>query len=419
MPSHIEMIYAEAFSNSTQDKKTIVEKFGTEGVKSHFAKYGKFKNPNTEDVLIKTLNQYFESVEKVKQGRVVKYQLGNTRAEIADRVDGRIRNGHTAMSYKENLDIIVVSTLMSDKIANASYSMNTWLNKFGFIDDEMHELISSRIGNGKRPALATQLEANGVLDCNSPEGADKQISGTYLLSDYIHVQKDLKGHLESSLNRMKKSGIIEFYEVYKAMTLDGNMVQLTDEAHKLISQTKSRVAEENGLLPWMQNVEVVNKPEYKEGHKRFKQEFQEFLEKGVEQQVHSGRPPELIRINYYWKAHAIFLKNTKDAILKHLQKYNDEAIEFYLDNKNEFVNQNVTVFQDERKNVVYNNIEKMAYKSFPEKISKKLVSGFGKNVKYSMEDTNKIFRDLYMENMHRLESFYGDSFKSILEHKKD
>ena len=102
-------------------KKEAVEKFGSEDCKRHFAKYGKFTNKDLENALIKTLEQHFESVAKVKQGRAFAYELGEERTEIAEREDNRKFNGGQNKTYdnedfyKEGCKIYMATDMTNGK----------------------------------------------------------------------------------------------------------------------------------------------------------------------------------------------------------------------------------------------------------------------------------------------------------------
>ena len=396
----------EHLANTTVAKKTAIGFFGSDKLKKQFEKYGKIKNPDSEAALIKEMERYYDSVEKVKVGRSVQYKLGNLRQEISDKVDGRITNGHTAMSYKTNLDVIVAGTLMTENL-KASNTMARWLNIFGFIDDFTYDVVTSRVEDGSRDRVIKKLQNQ----------YDVSLDRNYTLDDYIMLTRDLQGHLESSLKRMAKKGIIEFYEVQKAKLDDGSYIQLHDETYKHIVRTKMQLADKHGLKPWMANVSYVNKEEYKEAHEAFKDEFSKFLMNDVKQAFKSDREPEKIKIKFYWKAHAIFIKQTDEAVLKYLQTYNKEAIDFYQDNKKEFIKDNVLTYEDKRSEVVKNKIHEKAYDKYPVTLRTENIDGFGKTATLNKVDTNSHMRDLYMKTMHDLENIFGSDFKSLIEHK--
>src|SRR5699024_6115734 len=86
---------AKIFENTTQQKVIMVENFGSEGQKNHFDKNNGFKDSRREESFLRTLKQYFESVDlvKVKGVRAKQYKLGAAREEIATRQDDRETNG--------------------------------------------------------------------------------------------------------------------------------------------------------------------------------------------------------------------------------------------------------------------------------------------------------------------------------------
>ena len=55
--------------------KALVDIYGTPEQKRHFHKYGKFVNQDTKKALIKTVEQIYENVEKVKWKKGFAYSL--------------------------------------------------------------------------------------------------------------------------------------------------------------------------------------------------------------------------------------------------------------------------------------------------------------------------------------------------------
>lgn len=102
-------------------KKEAVEKYGSRRCKEHFKKYGRFKNKQTEQALIKTLEQHFEKVEVVKQGKSFVYQLENQRKETVERKDNRKFNGGLNKKYgnddfyKDGCKVYIATDLTNGK----------------------------------------------------------------------------------------------------------------------------------------------------------------------------------------------------------------------------------------------------------------------------------------------------------------
>lgn len=79
-------------ANSTIGKAVAVNTFGSDKLKKHYNDYNTIRSSTMEDALIKTLDQYYSSVQRVKVDRTYRYKLGEAYEVPQKRVDRRTTN---------------------------------------------------------------------------------------------------------------------------------------------------------------------------------------------------------------------------------------------------------------------------------------------------------------------------------------
>lgn len=183
-------------------KKEAVTEFGSEQQKNHFDKYGRFNNKKIEAALIKTLNEYYESVETVKVGRAFSYKLGNLRSEKAEREDNR-SNSHLMTDFTQSLDLFIVSTLehKGGRIGDQDKTMSDWMVDFGLSNKKLNQAFKS-VKNGSYHEHINHLKESNVIK----DGQEM------VFFDYMRFHQGLKENLEKSIARMEKAKIIELVD---------------------------------------------------------------------------------------------------------------------------------------------------------------------------------------------------------------
>lgn len=198
-----------------------VGRYGSEGTKAHFQKYKRIVSKSVNASLLKTLRQNFDSVEKVKEGRKVYYQLLGRKESVSIREDGRNRGGHRTVPYADHLDILIMSVFeqseMKDRYIHNALSV---IMKKSFIQSYLQNDMVSWL-----------YETNKY--------GDKPSFNYYILCDIKSELSLFKDHVRRSLKRLCKDGLVELSEfgsvVVDASTLDEKGVVGQEEIHLSLS----------------------------------------------------------------------------------------------------------------------------------------------------------------------------------------
>ena len=411
-------------------KKEAVEIYGSAKAKAHFEKYKCFKEKTMESSLIKTLEQHYESVEVVKQGRSNVYQLGSKLSETKQREDGRIFNGeNTRLKYTNNIDIIVISGLAQKMVSESAQTMRKWLFEFGLINNNLFDLMGAKPSNNKETVHMTYLSDSGIL------GEDQR----GVLRDFKMYTKDLQGQLQRSLIRLKKAGIIELYEVKKARVIveresgrkDYDVVNLHEITWARITEKRKELMLKHGVTGFEIDY-LHNKPSVK----AFNKEFVNYLRNDVIQITGNDTMEHLVVANF-WTAWAINIKCTDNKMIKYLQKFNRNAeMTEFLKNEESFVNSNKYEYIEERfkhvvdkagtkhKNAVAKHEEEAVKKEIANREMMEVINDiFGDDIflDEDYDDVNEeavkyndiLMDSLYIERIAGLQKFYGDIFSEV------
>lgn len=321
-------------------KKEAVELYGSERCKQHFEKYGRFNNKNLENSLIKTLEQNFESVEVIKQGRANVYQVGKKRESLAERkreLGGRITNGAWKVPYTKNLDIIVVSHLQNSKIAVGEQTLNKWCLDFGLISEDMYELINSRYSDSLRSKHIKQLEEKGIIN----DGENR------IINDFISIVRDLQGQLKSTLDRMAKIKIINQTKMFVGINTDGEKVTLDGTTIDKIQRIKLQLMEKYNVDQW-----EINNLKNAENVKSFNKEWTKEL---LNISDVTGKQ---LYLKFYYTAYVINLRARKQKIINYLEKYNKDMIEVFSNDPDSFLDENKLTYHKKRLDRVFEQAQK-------------------------------------------------------------
>ena len=188
--------------NTVISKKEAVDVFGSVDQKNHFNKYGRFNNKKIENALIKTLNEFYEKVEKIKVGRGYSFKIGSLRSEKAEREDNR-SNSHLMSDFTQSLDMFIVSTLEHNggSIGNEDKTMSDWMVDFGLSNEKLNQAFKS-VKNGSYHAQIQELKESEIIE----DGQEM------VFFDYMRFHQNLKENLEKSVARMQKAKIVELVD---------------------------------------------------------------------------------------------------------------------------------------------------------------------------------------------------------------
>lgn len=190
-----------------------IGKYGSEGTKAHFAKYKRIVSKSVSESLLKTLRQNFDSVEKVKEGRKVYYQLLGEKESVAIREDGRSRGGHRTVPYSDHLDILIMSVFEKSEVKdNYIHNALSVIMKKSFIQSTLQNDMISWL-----------YEVNKY--------GNKSDLNYYILCDVKSELSLFKDHVRRSIQRLHKNNLIELTE-FGSVVIDASKL----DEEKTISQ---------------------------------------------------------------------------------------------------------------------------------------------------------------------------------------
>ena len=361
------------------DKMEAISKYGTDSMLRYYTKYKKI-DKNNESALIKTLESYYEIVEKVKRGRAFVYRLHGLRDNPMEREDGRVSNGTRTIEYAKNMDIIVVSSLEQRLVSQEAQTIRKWLFDFGLISSDMLNVLGINYSKMEEEIQMAKLLSDGVL---------KSESERQLLFDYVNYSLELQGQLKTTLERMKKANIIEFYERKKVKIYQSNEVIDADSVlYDNILRKRREIMATHGLTGW-----EVQTLKFKKEVVDFNKEFSRYLHSGV-----IDKDGKLIKIDYYWDAYSIHLRATDRKIKTFLKKYNSAALKLYLENEDIFLKGHYDAYAKNRMDYLGDiAIKKVTQNS---SIMKNAIQIFGSEI-------NSSWMELYLNRIFELQQYYG------------
>jgi hypothetical protein len=390
----------------TQEQIVAIE--GDEVIKNHLAKNGRLMT-NVFKRFVKDLEQRYEHVEVIgKGGKKTKYILGKKREQIAEREDNRISNGAWSNPYTKNMDIMVVSVLEQGLEAETAQTLSKWALDFGLITPKMYELLLARYNDYLKSEHIQDLKDNNIIR----KGEDR------IVDDFTYMTKEITNQLASTLNRMEKAGIIEYYPVYKGH------VKETDKKISLHETTVKKILTLQRELMEKYDVNEWYLAHYKNSKKTV-QYYKEWKEGLAEITDEDGN---VLGLDYWYKTYAIILKARKKKIIRYLEIYNKEAIERFKQNEELFLTDNETTYHKERHDYVVKEAQDKENK-FLSKKTKTYTLNENLQEIYGTETLTKTvynerenftfdegyyalyFDRLYAERIKKLQEYYGYTFK--------
>jgi len=320
------------------------------------------------------------------------------------REDKRISNGTWKIPYTKNLDIIVVSHLENLNIAVGEQTLNKWCLDFGLINESTYQLVKSKNNLKAKDSHIEKLKEKKIIN----NGQER------IINDYIDYVKELQKQLAGTLERMKKINIINFTEKIVGVNEEGQKVELDGITIDRLQRKNRELKEVYQVDTWTINT-LTNKKNVKE----FNEEWRNFLHTITNV---AGEPLEL---DFYYTAYIINLKATKKKIIKYLGKYNNEVIEVFKDNPEQFVINNKNDFQQKRNVFVYDRAYKKEQNFLDGKSYKKqneeLLEEFGgkekkvfipqpENFTFDEEYYQLYFQYLYATKIKDLQEYYNHTF---------
>ena len=347
---------AKIFENTTQQKVIMVENFGSEGQKNHFEKNNGFKDSKREEPFLRTLRQYFESVElvKVKGVRAKQYKLGAAREEIATRQDDRETNGGRELSYTKYLDAIVLLALDSKMFSEHETTMAKWVLNFGLAN----ELIFNIKTNPN--SIDSHNIKRGLPSSRVPE-----------LSVYAEDFRDKERILKRTLEKMDKTNLVDFYPVAKASVITGvkyitednepvystAIIDLKSETVGLLNEKRRSLLEELRITEFHIRIGKSSNKDTQKKIDKFNQEIQDFYKNEVYQRDDDGKNRHLW-IQFHWFNYALSVKATKTRIKNYLKKHREEFYAEYIKDSDLFLSSSQENYRIERFKDIIKKAEK-------------------------------------------------------------
>lgn len=316
----------------------FVYEFGTSKQKKSFEQQKKIVT-NIKKALIRQAQTEYEKVEIVKKGRSNIYVLSGKfdDDERLVKQDGRHDNGSYSIAYTKDIDLIVLSLLLDKSIeTDTSQTMRKWLFDFGLISRELFHLLGVTHDKRRKINAVDTLVSENILKSKEESSA---------IDDYIRYTKELQSQLESSLNRMMKANIINFYPVYwaklNARDAEGKRIdkriRITERCIAMINSHKRNLMDKLNVTDF----DILNLHNKKEV-KLFNSRYKNFLRNDVTDEG------EHISIDYFYKAHAIHIKATDKRIKFYVNQKDSISYELLLHSKIEFMDSHIDHFKKER-----------------------------------------------------------------------
>lgn len=402
-------------SNTTIDKEKAIDIFGNDKQKEHFNRHNKIKAPNIEKALIRTMEQYFDSVKKDKIGRAYHYKLGNAYDTIQERVDKRANNGGNIgneLPFSKYMDTAVVMSMYGDEgifSTNKKYeaTITNWMYNFGFVNKELYILKTAP-------------------DCNEAINIKKRIESTNKKKiKSIELQRFFEDYIQNRnslltiINNMSKEGLISFYRIPKAVYKNDEVedpnnpgktvyststATITQETADIIDERQDGLLGIHKLAKW-QLVSNRNSKKVRKRIDEYEQDLKEFYKNDL--QLTLADTNEVIDnelVNFYY-SHVIIKKCTDDELLGYIEDKRPETYYQYVNDYEGFINS----AREARSETLF---KKAGIKQNEELERLRTTDDFNlrKHIGY--------WEDSYMDNVVKLEkSLYPDFNQSIYKKK--
>lgn len=211
-------------------------------------------------------------------------------------------------------------------------TLNKWCLDFGLISKGIYELVISKHNETLKESIVEEIENKGIID----KGEER------IIDDYTETIKGLQGRLSSTLNRMAKLNIIEYYLVFKGVKENGETVNLHEKTYERLLSIKRGLMEKYDVDDW-----------YVSNYKNAKKTVA-YMEKWKEALINViDVDRAVLNLDYYYKTYTVILKARKKRITNYLQQYNKDMIEAYENNPETFLNSNEEIYHAERKGYVF------------------------------------------------------------------
>lgn len=395
------------FSNTTIDKKTALSSYGTEAQINFFNKHNKLNSAN-ERGLIYTLDQHYQSVEKVKVGRSYHYSLGEKRAVIAVRQDARMFNGSrqaNSIDYTKSLDIIVAKYIdfREPKDENKAKTYKSWLVEIGLISQKVALLMNSRYSKKSKKSAFFPLIEEGII---------RGESEYYIIDEYLSKVDELSIQLQRSLKRLERARVISLNKVYRKkvekyrikdgqdkleedddlLSKKGKMdsvdwLNVSEESFFQAKQVDKNLLSKHGITLW-QSQNLTNLDAVKE----YLNEKEEI--RGVE----VNEEGYIVVDQFYYTAYEIVKITDESALKGYLEVYYPDEASFVMDDYIPLVSYHYQKFYISREKRVSDSLGEIIQQKFDNNVKGMDRLGAKKSKLYNPNRFNTVIKKIQSKN---------------------
>lgn len=378
------------YSNTIISKDVAVEVYGSRGQKNAYENYRKLTS-NHEKGLIKTLNQYYESVERVKVGRAFHYKLGNKREEVATREDKRTFmgvTGESALPYTVHLDIIIADYLSQEENFEPR-TLKNWLLDTGIISPELSYAMSMRYNFEGNKELINELYDEKIITNEIDE---------YTVTDYLGVSEELTSQIKKSLLRLEKTGKMKIKTTYlkKVKTWDYNkekssevkaeIVEISEEEYFTKKEDDRALREKYDLSIWdtMYAKNEGKVKSYRREKNRKTKKYEEDEEKNV----------IVTKTFYYYMTFGIENKGKNNIVPFYLKLYSPNSLSSYQESPSVFIQDSKKKFKEYRYDRVKEMMEKRIVRRYEDDIKDMKKMGVRQSKRFKPKRYNEVIAQL-------------------------
>lgn len=411
---------AMEYENSVQPKGVMVDIFGSEGQKNRFKKDKGFKEKRREEPFLKTLKQYFESVESIKvEGvRAKQYKLGAAREEVAERSTGKNATNGKWNDSTKHLDALLLSHLEHNLVNGREIQKSyvNWLLEFKMINEKQHELYQSKFNKDIRKGIDEIIR-------EAVENKDERIvsSSHKFFMDDIQTQRTT---MLNSLKRMEREGIVETFKRHKAYLNEPikntkgkevRVISIDSKTYQLYINAKRRFKEEYNLSESDITYRTYQpSKETLENVKKYKDEIKDFLSK-IEVTDSYGTKVE-VSIANIWEELAIVVKATRSKTMDYLHKFHYEIlVEYQIHKYERFLSNRALEYRGNRTEERLEKAEGRREKHISDSVAKN--EEYNNNLAFgdtsrthSYADEALNTKNEFMKAIAKLDEIFGDKF---------
>lgn len=198
----------------------LVERYGNEKQKNHFAKYKKFKSRDIKVAVMTTANEEYEVIEELGKGKG--FRLAGKRNEKLDRkqLQNYSNSGNREqLPYKEDIRTAVIQYLNKHKNDNrATITLKRLAYELGCFSEIMYE-ASRKVGTTERQDY---FEKSCETDSRIKE------MGWDVFWECVKEVGRLTKQVETVLDELKQNKIIYYIDIHQAIIKTDNEQELYD-----------------------------------------------------------------------------------------------------------------------------------------------------------------------------------------------